>query len=823
LIGSTFNGANFLTVSAQTGTAPTQITLGVLPENLPDGGATAGVYTGQLLFLAAGSTVTVPISVSVGDAESDRTDPLSFAKASPDARSTPFTGANLWPANTINVICGGFNNNNARIGAFTTAPDGTTTAPLIIEANPLFGAQEHYEYIFPDLGVGQQTLSFHFQAGGDSWVYIRSQVDGAVQRVWFNLVGSGAVGINVPAGWTPQIASLGNGWYRCAVTFSVAQSALYSGFGLATSDQQFSYTGTDVNGVYQWGQQFEHGTLSAYQANVGPCMSFSKTASASSVASGSPIAYTIALRNNAAPVPGTGTATATALNDPLPGGTGINWSISPSYNGPGTCAISGAVGSQTLACSFGDLAGGGIASVRIASSTSASSCAAYSNTATASATNISSMQASATTTVQCPSLNISKTHTGNFTQGQNGATYSLTVSNTGAGPTSGTVTVTEVVPTGLTLASMSGLNWNCSGNTCTRGDVLAAGASYPAISVTVNVASNAPSLLTNQVTVSGGGSAIASASDPTTVAPPACTVALTPPNTLIDYSGGDGLTFGLATSAAGCAWTVTTPVGWLKALPDTGTGNGTIFYSVYPNYSSVTRVAALGVGGQSFTITQTGAPGTPDERFVQLLYFNFYGRRPSASEVAFQVTNGVDVQGRAQVALNFFNGSEFLNGGRFITGLYFGLLGRAPDYNGFVFQRNAMVRNIVDPLGLIANFINGAEFQLKYGTLTDTAFVTLLYNQILLRPPDPQGLAAQVAGIQLYGRTQIAYNMLNSPEFQITTGPQMSAYLLYACLLQRDATLGETNALVSQIQQGTTFLSLISNFVASAEFNALVL
>jgi hypothetical protein len=129
-----------------------------------------------------------------------------------------------------------------------------------------------------------------------------------------------------------------------------------------------------------------------------------------------------------------------------------------------------------------------------------------------------------------------------------------------------------------------------------------------------------------------------------------------------------------------------------------------------------------------------------------------------------------------------------------------------------------MVRNIVDPLGLIANFINGAEFQLKYGTLTDTAFVTLLYNQILLRPPDPQGLAAQVAGIQLYGRTQIAYNMLNSPEFQITTGPQMSAYLLYACLLQRDATLGETNALVSQIQQGATFLSLISNFVASAEF-----
>jgi hypothetical protein len=150
--------------------------------------------------------------------------------------------------------------------------------------------------------------------------------------------------------------------------------------------------------------------------------------------------------------------------------------------------------------------------------------------------------------------------------------------------------------------------------------------------------------------------------------------------------------------------------------------------------------------------------------------------------------------------------------------LYFGLLGRAPDYNGWLFQRNAMARNIVDPIGLITNFLNGAEFQQKYGTLTDAAFVTLLYNQILLRAPDPQGLNDQVNGIHLYGRAQIAYNMLSSAEFQVTTGPRMSAFLLYACLLQRDASVTEANALVTQIQQGATFLSLISNFVSSGEF-----
>jgi hypothetical protein len=519
LIGSTFNGANFLKASVQTGTAPTRITLGVLPENLPNGGATVGVYTGQLLFLAAGSIVTIPVSISVGDTDLDQMNPPRSGRAYPAARSTLFSGGgNLWPPNTINVVCGGFGNINTGYGGYTTAPDGTNTGQLIYEANPGNGAVPHYEYLYADLGVGQQTLSFHFKAGNNSWVYLRSLVDGIEQRVWFNLVGNGAVGTNLPAGWTAQIAPVGNGWYRCAVTFIVTQFATNSGFGLANFDQQVDYVATNGNGVYQWGQQFEHGTLSAYQANVGPCLDFTKNADANFVGVGSPIGYTIGFRNNAAP--GTGAAIAAMLNDPLPG-TGINWSISPAYNGPGTCAITGASGSQMLACNYGDVAGGGLTFVHITSGAPASSCTAYSNTATLSATNQGLLQASATTTVQCPGLSISKTHAGNLTQGQTGATYTVMVSEqVGTGPTFGTVTVTENLPAGLTLASMSGAGWTCPGtaaNNCTRSDVLAAGASYPAITVTVNVASNAGSPLLNSVSVSGGGSPGASASDSTVI------------------------------------------------------------------------------------------------------------------------------------------------------------------------------------------------------------------------------------------------------------------------------------------------------------------
>jgi len=113
-------------------------------------------------------------------------------------------------------------------------------------------------------------------------------------------------------------------------------------------------------------------------------------------------------------------------------------------------------------------------------------------------------------------LSLTKTHAGAFAPSLQGATYTVTVSNApGTVATTGTVTVTENPPAGLTLVSMSGDNWSCAGNTCSRGDSLAAGASYDAITVTVNVPSTTTSQVTNQVSVSGGGSLPASASDPT--------------------------------------------------------------------------------------------------------------------------------------------------------------------------------------------------------------------------------------------------------------------------------------------------------------------
>ena len=120
--------------------------------------------------------------------------------------------------------------------------------------------------------------------------------------------------------------------------------------------------------------------------------------------------------------------------------------------------------------------------------------------------------------MQQVALRITCTHTGSFTQNQSGS-YSVVVNNpsltTGS---SGTVVVTDSVSSGLTLVSMAGMGWNCTGSTCSRSDVLNAGGSYPPITVTVQVAPTASSPQQNTATMTGGGDlTVRSAVDITTI------------------------------------------------------------------------------------------------------------------------------------------------------------------------------------------------------------------------------------------------------------------------------------------------------------------
>ncbi len=216
-----------------------------------------------------------------------------------------------------------------------------------------------------------------------------------------------------------------------------------------------------------------------------------------------------------------------------------------------------------------------------------------------------------------PNLTITKSHTGNFTQGQTGATYTITVSNGGTAPTSGTVTVTDAIPSGLTGTAATGTGWNCtitSGTmSCTRNDALAGGASYPAITLTVSVATNAPATIANTVTVSGGGSTTGTATDTATVTPTGTpSLTITKSHTGNFTPGQIGATFTITVTNSGTAATTGT-VSVTDTIPSGLTGTaaaGTGWTCTVVTMMTCTRSDALAADSSYPAITLTVSVAT---------------------------------------------------------------------------------------------------------------------------------------------------------------------------------------------------------------------
>jgi hypothetical protein len=80
LTASTSNAGNWLTVSATSGTAPTFVTVGINPANLPNGGQLTAAYSAILTFQGAGTTMTVPISVTLADPAFQQQSGLHFTR-----------------------------------------------------------------------------------------------------------------------------------------------------------------------------------------------------------------------------------------------------------------------------------------------------------------------------------------------------------------------------------------------------------------------------------------------------------------------------------------------------------------------------------------------------------------------------------------------------------------------------------------------------------------------------------------------------------------------------------------------------------------------
>ncbi len=198
-------------------------------------------------------------------------------------------------------------------------------------------------------------------------------------------------------------------------------------------------------------------------------------------------------------------------------------------------------------------------------------------------------------------LTLSKSHSGDFRQAGSGYTYSIIVSNVGAGSTTGTVTVRDTLPTGLTPSAanngtIDGWSVSTSGQTvtATRSDPLASGSSYPALTITVDVDGDAPAQVTNAANVSGGGQINAAndtASDLTGII---LMPAIVPSVTSISVPEGFMATFGIKLSRPP-EGTVTVSVSFRSGDSDITVAGGaslTFTTSNWDTYQIVTLAAA---------------------------------------------------------------------------------------------------------------------------------------------------------------------------------------------------------------------------------------
>ena len=147
----------------------------------------------------------------------------------------------------------------------TVAPDGTSTADTLIEntSNAFHAAVQSLTL------SGATTISCYLKANTRNFAAIRTY-DGTNgdRYAVFNLA-TGAAGVT-SGGTTSTITSVGNGWYRCSMTYTYTSASGSAGITVQDANSYVAYTGDGTSGVYLWGAQVEVGSAATtYTRNNG--------------------------------------------------------------------------------------------------------------------------------------------------------------------------------------------------------------------------------------------------------------------------------------------------------------------------------------------------------------------------------------------------------------------------------------------------------------------------------------------------------------------------------------------------------------------------
>ena len=226
---STADGSEWLTVSAPSGNAPATVTIAIVPTLLPGGGILAGTYTGQVAFVTAGNSVTIPVSVVVGDSVFEQLNPIAFTKPLngsnplPQTLSVASTGAALAFDAVTNTANGGAWLTITSCGSWCTTPEAITVTanPAVTLAAGTYTAQVTFTV------HGTRTMALTVPVTLTVVASTKPFFDSLPGQLSFSLVTGG----NPPPGQLIQVRNGGTG----TLTWSAQASTSDGGPWLSTS------------------------------------------------------------------------------------------------------------------------------------------------------------------------------------------------------------------------------------------------------------------------------------------------------------------------------------------------------------------------------------------------------------------------------------------------------------------------------------------------------------------------------------------------------------------------------------------------------------
>ncbi len=230
--------------------------------------------------------------------------------------------------------------------------------------------------------------------------------------------------------------------------------------------------------------------------------------------------------------------------------------------------------------------------------------------------------------------------------------------------------------------------------------------------------------------------------------PTVCAFSLSPVIQTLTPDGGSGNVS--ITVPDGCSWMAVSNSDFLSITSGrTGTGSGSVGYSVAPDSGAGPRRGTLNIAGQTVTVIQS-PPSTnaidDAQFFVYQHYFDFLNREPDQDGLSYwtdQITrcgaNAACVNSRrAGVSAAFFTATEFQETGYFIYRLYKAALGRQPSYGEFMDGGSQVVGgpNLEQSKSIFADsWVQSAPFLQEYpASWTPDQFVNHLFDRAGLTP-----------------------------------------------------------------------------------------